>query len=302
MWYLELAVQEDGLQQQVQQEPIHQLPGMLEKINKTQSSEASAISFDITSVELVDDDTCDNESTIENGTPASNSEAPSEAPFESTIIQGNIDIDSSDHSHTEPFVEPYTASAHEPTTPLDSACHLEAEEDEPHDSSSPKPLIISPSSDDNSNAADTNDTSQHQPTTPLDKEGAAQAVDGVAAVQLPVALRHHIFKDRKWIPNPGKPHPKVKLTAFTQRSDYEFFGLRLIQMKTQDIEAITDSGAMVSWDVSYRRAGFSHNNLILAKQKLNGVCKSTIKIYGAVLLRMYDISSDGEKMTCAVMV
>ncbi len=127
-------------------------------------------------------------------------------------------------------------------------------------------------------------------------------MDGVAAVQLPVALRHHIFKDRKWIPNPGKPHPKVKLTAFTQRSDYEFFGLRLIQMKTQDIEAITDSGAMVSWDVSYRRAGFSHNNLILAKQKLNGVCKSNIKIYRAVLLRMYGIFSDGEKMTCAVMV
>ena len=301
MWYLELAVQEDGPQRQVQQEPIHQLPGMLEKINKTQSSEASAISFDITSVELVDDDTCDNESTIENGTPTSNSD---EAPTESTIIQGNIDIDSSDHSHTEPFVEPYTASAHEPTTPLDSACHIEAEEDEPHDSSSPKPLIISPSSDDNSNAADTNDTSPLQPTTPLDKEGAAQAVDGVAAVQLPVALRHHIFKDRKWIPNPAKPHPKVKLTAFTRRSDYEFFGLRFIPMKTQDIEAITDSGAMVPvWGWSdCRRAGFSRNDLILAKQKLNGVCKSIIKIYGAVLLRMYDISSDGEKMTCAVMV
>ena len=270
------------------------------KLNKSQPGEASAISFDITCVELMDDDTCDNESTMEHGTPTSD-----EPLTESTIIQHNTDIGSSDRSHTEPFVEPCNATAHDSTTPLDSACHIEVEEDEPHDSSSPNPPIISPSSmNDYSDAANTNNTSPLQPTTPLDEEGAAQAAESVAAVQLPIALRHHIFKDGRWMPNPAKPHPKVKLTAFTRRSDYEFFGLRFIPMTTQDIEVITDSGAMVPvWGWSdCKRAGFNRNDLIPAKQKLNGVCKSTIKIYGAVLLRMYGISPEGEKMTCAVMV
>ena len=126
----------------------------------------------------------------------------------------------------------------------------------------------------------------------------------VAAVQLPVVLRHHVFKDGKWFPKSAKPHPTVKLTAFTRKLDYNFFGLKHVPMKTQDLDAVTDSGAQVClWGWSdCMRAGLKRSDLIATQQKLHGVCKSSIKIYGAILLRTYGISSEGEKITCAAMV
>ena len=145
-------------------------------------------------------------------------------------------------------------------------------------------------------------TPQGPPTTP-DAEVNAPAEES-ATTQLPIELPHHVFKNGQWCANNAKPHPSIRLTAFTRQKDYEFFGLKHVAMKTQDVDAVTDSGAQVclwGWSAC-SRAGFRRKDLIATKQRLNGVNKKKIRIYGAILLRMYGMTEDGERITCVVMV
>ena len=126
-----------------------------------------------------------------------------------------------------------------------------------------------------------------------------------ASVKVPISVQHHIFKDDNWKVHLAKPHPTLNLKALTHKDDYDHFGFKHPAMETQDIIAITDSGAQVclwGW-VECMKAGLKQQDLIPTKQKLNGVSKSAIEIYGAVLLRMYGLSSSsGEKCWCRVMV
>ena len=139
--------------------------------------------------------------------------------------------------------------------------------------------------------------------TDMGDEGAFCA-DTVASVQLPTVLRHHIFKDGDWKLKLTQSHPTIKLTVFTRELDYDHFGLKYPPMQTHDIVAVTDSGAQCclwGWN-DCMKAGLKRKDLIPVKQRLNGVSKSSINIYGAVLLRMYGISQNGERITCAAMV
>ncbi len=125
-----------------------------------------------------------------------------------------------------------------------------------------------------------------------------------SSVQLPMVLRHHVFKNGNWKLHVAKPHPTIKLSIFTRKLDYDEFNLRYPVIKIHSINAITDSGAhccLWGW-ADCQRAGLQRGDLIPVRQRLNGVSKSKINIYGAVLLRMFGISSTGECINCAAMV
>jgi hypothetical protein len=148
------------------------------------------------------------------------------------------------------------------------------------------------------------ESSQSSHATPVMDDQGAFYPDTVASVQLPSVLRHHVFKDGDWKLKLTQSHPTIKLTAFTRKLDYDHFGLKFPPMQTHDIVAITDSGAQCclwGWNDCVK-AGLNRNDLVPVKQRLNDVSKSSIKIYGAVLLRMYGISPSGERITCAAMV
>ena len=147
-------------------------------------------------------------------------------------------------------------------------------------------------------------TSPHEKCTPTNADKANDEAS-ISSVQLPIALRHHVFRDGNWRLNVAKPHPIIKLSIFTRKQDYDQFNLRYPKINTQDINAVTDSGAQCClWGWSEcQSAGFHRNDLIPVKQRLNGVSKSmNINIYGAILLRMFGTTSSGERVNCAVMV
>ncbi len=119
-----------------------------------------------------------------------------------------------------------------------------------------------------------------------------------------IVLSHHIFKNGNWIPKQKTNHPKVTLEARTEIADYRGFGFEQPIVSKFIIEAVVDSGAQCcvwGWD-NCQLAGFKREDLIPVKQKLNGVSKSSIEIYGAVVLRMCGVSSSTRSIQCAAIV
>ena len=131
-------------------------------------------------------------------------------------------------------------------------------------------------------------------------------VAGMNTEEREIVLSHHIFKDGSWIPKSNTSHPKLRLEARTNDGDYRGFGLENPKSYkcTFLVEAITDSGAQCcvwGW-VQCQAAGFTLDDLIPVKQKLNGVSKSRIEIYGAVILRMSGTTTSTRKIGCAAIV
>ncbi len=107
------------------------------------------------------------------------------------------------------------------------------------------------------------------------------------------SLSHHVFSNGKWTRKSAPSHPAVDLVAFTDQVDYNYFGFENPNAGNIHIKAIVDSGAQCcvwSWR-ECQKAGFTREKLIPVRQKLNAVSKNSIRIYGAVILRMYGTTS-----------
>ena len=116
-------------------------------------------------------------------------------------------------------------------------------------------------------------------------------------------LDHHVFENECWIRKPAQPHPTLQLTLSTDASAYRRFGVSTIpRVMNHVFTAIIDSGAQCclwGWR-ECEAAGFTYNDLIPVKQKLNAVSKSTITIYGAAILRISGTSTSGIPCSSAV--
>ena len=131
----------------------------------------------------------------------------------------------------------------------------------------------------------------------------------ISAIHLPEsALSHHVFVRGNWVRKPAPAHPAVNLVAYTDSSDYAYFGFQNHNPHAQNIrlQAIVDSGAQCcvwSWQ-ECKAAGIKREQLIPVKQKLNAVSKDAIRIYGAVIIRVYGtplVQSAGQP-SCAAIV
>ena len=119
-------------------------------------------------------------------------------------------------------------------------------------------------------------------------------------------MKHHVFKDGQWKSRLAQPHPIVKINISTNIDDYNRFKLRKPQKlsKNLQIPAIVDSGAQCcvwSW-TQCREAGFLRSDLIPVQQKLNGVSKSHLTVYGAILLRIHGVSTSNTEHFAAAVV
>ncbi len=119
------------------------------------------------------------------------------------------------------------------------------------------------------------------------------AISTVQSMDEP-SLSHHIFANGKWIRKSAPSHPVVDLAAYTDQDDYSYFGFENPEAHNIHIKAIVDSGAQCcvwSWR-ECQQAGFTRDRLIPVRQKLNAVSRNTIRIYGAVVLRMFGTTSE----------
>ena len=83
-------------------------------------------------------------------------------------------------------------------------------------------------------------------------------------------------------------HPAVDLVAFRDQADYDFFGFENPNVINIALQAIVDSGSQCcvwSWR-ECQQAGFTRDQLIPVRQKLNAVSRNTIRIYDAVVLQI----------------
>ena len=93
-------------------------------------------------------------------------------------------------------------------------------------------------------------------------------------------------------------------TGTTTSNSEHYIAYQLGRSVEHTATAIVDSGAQVcvwGWN-QCRAAGFTRNDLTPVKQKLNGVSKSQIIIYGAVLLRLHGTSNLGDHYSAAAIV
>ena len=134
----------------------------------------------------------------------------------------------------------------------------------------------------------------------------AIAISAVQSMEEP-SLSHHVFVNGRWIRKPAPSHPAVELVANTDQADYDFFGFQNPEILRVAIKAIVDSGAQCcvwSWK-ECQQAGFTREHLIPVRQKLNAVSKNTIRIYGAVVLRLcgrFDGLDDSQEAAAIVYV
>ena len=115
---------------------------------------------------------------------------------------------------------------------------------------------------------------------------------------------HHIFTKGQWRRARFLNHPEVKLAMSVNASDYQAFRSSCPTVALTVITAMADTGAQSClWPVTgFVAAGFTHNGLIPVYLDLVPANKSTIKIAGAIILRLQVHSPDSEPFSCATMV
>ena len=117
-------------------------------------------------------------------------------------------------------------------------------------------------------------------------------------------LSHHVLENGMWVRKSAPPHPTLSVFAGTLKADYEHFGFSHPDAMNIPLHAITDSGAQCcvwSW-AQCRDAGFKREDLIPVRQKLNAVSKDSIRIIGAVILRLSSSPNGTKETQCGAIV
>ena len=99
-------------------------------------------------------------------------------------------------------------------------------------------------------------------------------------------------------------HPRLRLRAIIEKTDYIDLGLNYISITPFYIDVVTDSGAQSCvWSMKgFILSGFKTSDLIPVKHSMAAANKLPIKIVGAILLRLSGKDDHGRTHECAVMV
>ena len=270
----------------------------IKESEKDENAEAAAIAFSITSIATPSKDAVEptapplSSDTVEPVSPplSSDTAEPISPPPSSDTAETMSPPLSSDTTESmspppstdaaEPTSHPMSIDATEPTPPPESIDATEA-------------LV---SSNDVAETVISNSLSHHifQDGNWLDKPEPSCPIANISTIS------HHIFEDGNWVKKSAPSHPKVALVAHTSNNDYKHFGFQNPQVQNVLIDAIADSGAQCcvwGWK-QCSEAGLTHEQLIPVRQQLNAVSSTSIRIYGAVVLRMCGQDDN----TCAAIV
>lgn len=134
--------------------------------------------------------------------------------------------------------------------------------------------------------------------------GAAQMTDGARRPSMvDVELDHHIFTTRGWEKAVSFSHPLMEVEISTTSVDYQHFNRKHPDIKPVRIKVVADSGAQSClWSMKeFLDSGFKKTDLIPVKHVMKTASSSSIRIDGAVILRLHDPNSSSS-IEAAVMV
>ena len=117
-------------------------------------------------------------------------------------------------------------------------------------------------------------------------------------------MDHHVFTEGEWRRTKFLEHPTWPTLISVRRKDYSDFSRPCPQIpSTTKVVAKLDSCAQSClWSKKeFLAAGFKENDLIPVSLGLNAANKSSIKIDGAILVRL-DVKVGGQDHSCATMV
>jgi hypothetical protein len=119
-----------------------------------------------------------------------------------------------------------------------------------------------------------------------------------------IRMDHHVFTEGEWRRSRFLEHPTWPTRISVRRKDYSDFSRSCPQLpSTINVIAKLDSCAQSClWSrKEFLAAGFKEDDLIPVSLGLNAANKSSIKIDGAILVRL-DVKVGGKDRTCATMV
>ena len=266
--------------------------------NSEITMEQCAVTFDISSNELVSEPTTPTlQSTTSDNKPSSCVSPPGK-----TQPRGTPPLAKS-HANREPLYikkrrrkyrkkgNKGTSPTLPDTAPVDNAI--------PQEPVTPVMEDLAPSSTETPDESMSEDASAVNDATELDSQVLNHFYSAGRFV-----LRHHVFEDGCWKMKLAQPHPTVNITLSTNINDYKLFKVRHPPSRSINVTAVVDSGAQVcvwSWN-QCKNSGYSRADLIPVKQKLNAVSKTHINIHGAILLRLQGTSPSGDEYSAAAIV
>ena len=137
-----------------------------------------------------------------------------------------------------------------------------------------------------------------------DAEDEAGAIIG-GITQQPIPISHLLFdSDNGWKKMNSMKHPTLPLTISIEPEDYSAVGRKPPIVKPKKVEVVTDTGAQSClWGLqNFLTFRFKETDLIPVKHTLFAANKEQIPVLGAILLRLYGDSPDGNSHSAGVMV
>ena len=137
-----------------------------------------------------------------------------------------------------------------------------------------------------------------------DKSSDLSSIKNCTEEALVAGLRNMTFDNvLGWKRVQGIKHPQLRLRGMTVRSDYESLGLEYKHIDPFHLNVVTDSGAQSCvWSLKgFLNSGFAITDLIPVDHSLKAANKVSIRIDGAIILRLSGEDYD-TKHECAVMV
>ena len=122
-------------------------------------------------------------------------------------------------------------------------------------------------------------------------------------VDVELELDHNIFTTRGWEKAVSFSHPLMEVEISTTSVDYQHFNRKHPDIKPVRIKVVADSGAQSClWSMKeFLDSGFNKTDLIPVKHVMKTASSSSIRINGAVILRLCDPNSPSS-IEAAVMV
>ena len=119
-----------------------------------------------------------------------------------------------------------------------------------------------------------------------------------------IRLDHHVFTEGEWRRSKFLDHPTLPICISVRRKDYSDFSRPCPQISRpiKTVSKLDSCAQSCLWSrKEFLAAGFKTEDLIPVSLNLSAANKSSIKIDGAILIRI-NVTVDGEDRSCATMV
>jgi len=141
-------------------------------------------------------------------------------------------------------------------------------------------------------------------TQKKDRDRRNRAVNSAATNRQGIRMDHHVFSEGEWHRSKFLDHPTRPVSMSVRRKDYTDFSrpCPLVPSYIKVVAKLDTCAQSCLWSKKeFLKAGFKERDLIPVSLGLNAANKSSIKIDGAILVRL-NVKVDGQDNSCATMV